>query len=98
MNYRTGWSTHQVNNVTGELHFGSCIHGKFRLPQFSLQALKRANPSKKGWAFTCTLLAQLTKQLKTNGAGEGNRSLVSGLSAPWARVGFQPTPKFLKST
>src|SRR5262249_1917310 len=40
------------------------------------------DPSESRRHFTCTLLALPCKSLIINGAGEGNRTLVSGLGSP----------------
>jgi hypothetical protein len=45
----------------------------------------------KGSFFSCTFPAQRCKSLMINGAGEGNRTLVSGLGSP--RSTIEPHPR-----
>jgi hypothetical protein len=45
-------------------------------------------------ALDCTFTALLRKSLIINGAGEGNRTLVSGHAILEARVGFQLSPNW----
>src|SRR5437867_13052297 len=47
---------------------------------------------KKPRRFTCTLLALIRKSLIINGAGEGNRTLVSGLGSPHSTIEPHPHP------
>src|ERR1051326_3047275 len=42
--------------------------------------------------FTCALLALFRKSLIINGAGEGNRTLVSGLGSPHSTIEPHPRP------
>ena len=44
--------------------------------------------------FTCTLLALLRKSMQINGAGEGNRTLISGLGSPHSTT--EPHPLSLR--
>ncbi len=47
--------------------------------------------------ITCTLLAHLRKCLIMNGAGEGNRTLVSGLGSPHSTIEPHPQSDFAPS-
>ncbi len=53
-----------------------------------------ASHSSGGLCFTCTLLALLRKCLIMNGAGEGNRTLVSALGRPHSTI--EPHPPVLR--
>src|SRR5690242_8154425 len=64
-----------------------------RRSEFASKVMLRDRSTRRRWRsqhFTCTLLALFRKCPEINGAGEGNRTLVSGLGSPHSTI--EPHP------